>query len=746
MSTTRHLRRPHAGAATAHAPAHLAALRTTAGRLIVATSRSGPRRRRMAAAVAATPLLTALALSPPAAGLTPGELFAVSGAPGANAFLPGLANNSSLVDADATTRFGPSDNKRKLSDDGRYVVFTSQADGLSAADDNRFVNVFVQDRVTGAVTLVSSAAPGGSGEGDSTEPVISGDGGEVAFTSIARLTPQDTDGEPDVYLHNLHTDVTKLVSVRPDGAQGSGENSEPDLSHDGSTVVFTSTVANTFSSADTEPDDDVYSANVATGALTLISRASGSNGADALGDATSPAVSGNGGAVAFSTTATNIDEAGNPDADENLDVYLRSGEQTSLISRASGSAGVKGDSESSEPAISDDGKLVAFASAATKLVKEKVSFASIYLRDTNAGSEETQLVSRQSTTEGSAPGNSLSGDPTISTGAGGVQVAFVSLATNFAAGLTREASRAYVRSIAGGLTTLVSRADGPAGRVVETFGPPSIATVSGALPTPVAFTTPDPELSDEADPHFTNVYVREGTTTRLRSHPPAGSPWQAGAGFSGLGGATGRVISRDGRFVVFVSEADAYRPHGAPIGSLVLVRDLVTGSIALASRADGLGGQPVVAREPAISGDGTKVAFVSGEALVPGVPAGIERIYVRDLATGQTMLASELDGAPANANSESPAISGNGAGGCIRLAGNEPRRSQRIGVRARPDERQDRACQPRERCRRRTGQPGKPRTEHRCRWHTRDVRDRRLEPRPVRQRRDRVVLRARPRE
>ncbi len=241
------------------------------------------RRRSVAASAAALLLLaTALTIAPAAQALVPGELFAVSGEPGANAFLPGLANNSSLVNANTTTLSGPSDNKRKLSDDGRYVVFTSQADSLSAADDNRFVSVFVQDRVTGSVTLVSVPAPGGSGEGDSTEPVISGDGHEVAFTSTARLSPQDTDGERDVYLRNLDTNVTKLVSVRSDGAQGSGANWEPDLSHDGSTVVFTSTVANTFSSADTEPDDDVYSANAATGALTLISRASGSNGADAV--------------------------------------------------------------------------------------------------------------------------------------------------------------------------------------------------------------------------------------------------------------------------------------------------------------------------------------------------------------------------------------------------------------------------------------------------------------------------------
>jgi hypothetical protein len=68
----------------------------------------------------------------------------------------------------------------------------------------------------------------------------------------------------------------------------------------------------------------------------------------------------------------------------------------------------------------------------------------------------------------------------------------------------------------------------------------------------------------------------------------------------------------------------------------------------------------VSGREPTISGDGARVAFVSREALVPGVPAGTENVYVRDLATGHTKLASELNGVAANDDSEEPAISGNG--------------------------------------------------------------------------------------
>jgi Tol biopolymer transport system component len=616
------------------------------------------KRCRAIAVTAISMMAVPLALASPASALSPGELFVVSGVPGANAFLPGLANDSALAEAGTTTSLRESDNTRKLSDDGRYVVFASKADGLSNIDDNRFGNIFVQDRLTGAVTLVNVPAPGGSSEGESSEPVISGDGREVAFTSTARLSPQDTDEQPDVYLRNLETGTTKLISVRADGAQGIGANDEPDLSRDGSTVAFASTVADTFSSTDADPDADIYTAKVATGELTLISRASG-NGVDAAGDARSPAISGDGSAVAFETVANNIDEPSNPDTDEQSDIYLRSGGLTTLISRAGGKEGAKGNEESFDPAISDNGNLVAFSSFATNLVKDKViSFApSVYVHDVIT--EETVLVSRQSTSEGSAPTNGASFSPTVSSTADGTQIAFVSEATNLAGGLSDETARAYVRTIGAGTTALVSRASGPSGEPVETEGASSIATVSASAQPPVAFTSAA-ALSDEVDPNFSNVYVREGATTSWRSRPPAGSPWQAGAGVAGLGESPGRVISRDGRFVVFVSSANAYRPPGAPAGELAYVRDLVTGSITLASRADGPNGAAVVGSDPTISGDGTKVAFESVEAVVPGVPAGIEQLYVRDLASGRTLLASELEGTPGNGASHEAAISADG--------------------------------------------------------------------------------------
>ena len=72
-----------------------------------------------------------------------------------------------------------------ISADGRHVVFVSEASNLLAGDDNSTSDVFLYDRETGALSWVSRAADGQSAGGESTSPVISGDGRFVAFQSDA---------------------------------------------------------------------------------------------------------------------------------------------------------------------------------------------------------------------------------------------------------------------------------------------------------------------------------------------------------------------------------------------------------------------------------------------------------------------------------------------------------------------------------------------------------------------------------
>lgn len=127
--------------------------------------------------------------------------------------------------------------------DGRFVVFTSYDDDLVVGDTNLHVDVFVRDRQARTTKLVSINQAGTlGGNGDSQSPVISADGRWVAFTSRASdLTPNDTNGFSDVFLRDLQTGVTTLLSANRTGAASADQvSSRPLLSADGSTVVFSS--------------------------------------------------------------------------------------------------------------------------------------------------------------------------------------------------------------------------------------------------------------------------------------------------------------------------------------------------------------------------------------------------------------------------------------------------------------------------------------------------------------------------
>jgi Tol biopolymer transport system component len=110
-----------------------------------------------------------------------------------------------------------------ISADGRYVAFVSYATNLVTWDTNGYPDIFVHDRRTGQTTLVSVASDGTQANSDSADPSISADGRYVAFRSYARnLVVGDTNGVLDIFVHDLTTGQTRRVSVASDGTQGNG--------------------------------------------------------------------------------------------------------------------------------------------------------------------------------------------------------------------------------------------------------------------------------------------------------------------------------------------------------------------------------------------------------------------------------------------------------------------------------------------------------------------------------------------
>lgn len=110
-----------------------------------------------------------------------------------------------------------------MTPDGRYVVFSSWSNRLVPGDTNNKEDVFVRDLETGVTSLVSAASDSTQGDFESNNPGISADGRFVAFASKARnLVPGDTNGRGDLFIHDRMTGETSRVPLFPDAPLANG--------------------------------------------------------------------------------------------------------------------------------------------------------------------------------------------------------------------------------------------------------------------------------------------------------------------------------------------------------------------------------------------------------------------------------------------------------------------------------------------------------------------------------------------
>src|SRR5215211_2399717 len=584
-------------------------------------------RRCIAVAVVAAALAMLLPAQAPAADA--GATLLLSRPSGLGA-LPSTGVNNSFTGA------------RSISTDGRFVAFISSSDGLAPDDRDTVFNVYVRDTQIGVTELVSRSTGGAAANGDSSAPTISSDGTRVAFESRAtNLDPADQDEGKDVYLHVRATGSTILVSraTTSAGGAGDGPSEGPALSADGKQIAFSSEADN-LSTEDADAEDVFLRDLAVTPPVTrLISRASGTSGTTLNAASRSPSIDATGTHVAFQSDGAFV----TPD-DNNAfsDIYVRdlsaAGLPTTLVSRADGPTGVVGNGASFTPAISGNADRVAFLTRATNFDDDNNTREDVHVRDLS--SNATSLVSRADGATG-AVGNGVSSPPAIS--ASGAAVAFAATGTNLVAGLGSNGTRVYVRRPGTGTTVLASRdLDGNPARA----GFQTSISADGAH---VAFQSDDDGLSDDDDDDFGHVYVRRLTpgTTEYIDRPSGTDPFVGGAANSFLP-ATGRSVSADGRYVVFLSESNAFFPGTSDDeGAQVYRRDIVTGDTVLVSRANGPDGAPprFGAGNATISADGSRVSFDStGNGLVDGDSDGNNQVFVRDIPAGSTVMASRADG------------------------------------------------------------------------------------------------------
>ncbi len=229
----------------------------------------------------------------------------------------------------------------------------------------------------------ASGPSGAKQDGDSLEPSISGDGSRVAFTSTAVNLPDDNDVDADVFVRDVKANTTTLAS-REDGDGNASANATAhfgEISSDGNAVAFSSSATNLPDAGDAV--DDIFVRFLSSNSTVLVSRASGGTGVRGNGNSTFSSISSDGQFVAFDSASTNLVTP--DDTDVFSDIYVRDvfDALTTLVSRESGATGARGDLPSSSPSISDDGGFTAFQSSATNFdpVADGNSDTDIYVRE-----------------------------------------------------------------------------------------------------------------------------------------------------------------------------------------------------------------------------------------------------------------------------------------------------------------------------------------------------------------------------
>ncbi len=254
-----------------------------------------------------------------------------------------------------------------VSADGRYVVFDSEANNLVPGDTNGKPDVFRKDLVTGEVVLVSVNAAGEQTDEYSGGSVISADGRYVAFASRAHnLVPEDpSDLYLDVFRKDLVTGEVLRCSETAAGVKGQGNSEKPAITSDGRYVVFESNAANL--GAPPSMPKQIYRKDLLTGEIVLCSSNSSSSW-PATDDCANASVSADGRYVAFETRASNLVEEEDPFPEFDMDVFRKDLVTGEIILCSRNQEGGEGDLDSWDPAISADGRYVAFYARCSNLV------------------------------------------------------------------------------------------------------------------------------------------------------------------------------------------------------------------------------------------------------------------------------------------------------------------------------------------------------------------------------------------
>lgn len=596
-----------------------------------------------------------------------------------------------------------------MSANGRFVVLASSALDLTAgANPGDFAQLYLFDTTSGQFNLVSATPSGAAGHGYSGAPSVSEDGRWVVFENEASdLAPGDTNGLKDIFLRDSVAGTTVRVSATPaPAAAGGGASGAPVMTPDGAWIAFESNAKATnlvTGVTDGNLASDVFLYGVKTGTCRLVSQgyASPQTGTKA---SWGPVLSADGRRLAFFSLNTGL-AADTPATNSQPLLYLHDiAAKTNLWASRGATNFLIGVTNASrlvpwKATFSGDGSFLIYA------------YGPLVLRYDPA-SDTTLLVA----TNLAEAGLALFGPAPIAANADGSVIAFQGSRSNVldaaqapdAVFVWREADQSVTRlevpvadaAAVGQVGGPVVSADGRfvayqaqilaptagfAGPGVYVFrhdllaNTASVASASDATPDegipslwhPVwsadlnrlGFSSDAPGLIAGDNNHAQDAFLLTLEPLELRLLSPRDTA-VASVTAAGPSWARPQCLSADGRYLVFTSAAEDLVANDRNGAGDVFLHDLNTGSnslvsVNLAGTASGNG----YSHSPVISADGRFIAFASlANDLVEGDTNGLNDVFVRDLETGTTELASHVLGGTGSGSGSSlkPTISADG--------------------------------------------------------------------------------------
>jgi len=382
--------------------------------------------------------------------------------------------------------------------------------------------------------------------------------------------------------------TTTVASVSSTGVLGFSYSQEASISANGRFVAFQSWSDNLVS-GDYAQYLDIFVHDVLTGETNRVSVSN--SGVEANADSTNPAISADGRYIAFQSKASNLV---NGDTNNRADIFVHD-RLTGTITRESvSSSGIQGNNNSGSPSMSGDGRYLVFWSTASNMVSGDANDkGDVFIRDRQSG--ETSRISVSSTGVGA---NDWSSNPSVNVD--GRYVVFTSIANNLVDDDTNGFQDIFVHDRKNGETTRVSvSSNGVEGNKVSSS---PVISADGRF---IAFASASTNLVGEVSNYY-QIFVHDhltGETTRVSNSLTGGA--------ANLG-CDSPSISANGRYVAFESDASNLVVGDPYTGSLdIFVHDRQTGDITLVSvSSNGVMGNKK-STGPSISADGMKIAFES---------------------------------------------------------------------------------------------------------------------------------------